>query len=78
MWAHGDFELFLKGQNYMISMDMLMNKKKRFTGAYSARRKRLCRLTCEHGFEIVGRGGHHGAVYGESFVAVPSHQCDVT
>lgn len=29
MWAHGDFKSFLKGQNYMISMDKLMNKKQK-------------------------------------------------
>lgn len=39
---------------------------------------RLCRLACEHGFEIVGGGGHHRSVYGERFVSVSSHQCDIT
>lgn len=39
---------------------------------------RLCGPTCEHGFEIVGGGGHHGTVYRESFIAIPSHQRDVT
>lgn len=39
---------------------------------------RLCRLACEHGFEIVGGGGHHSAVYGERFISVSSHQCDIT
>lgn len=39
---------------------------------------RLCGPTCEHGFEIVRRGGHHGTVYRESFIAIPSHQRDVT
>lgn len=38
----------------------------------------LCRQTCKHGFEIVGRGGHHGAVDRKSFVSISCHQCDVT
>lgn len=38
---------------------------------------RLCRLACEHGFEIVRGGGHHGAVHGKGFVSVSSHQRDV-
>lgn len=39
---------------------------------------RLRRLACEHGFEIVGGGSHHGAVYREGFVSVSGHQGDIT
>lgn len=35
-------------------------------------------LTCKHGFEIVGGGGHHGAVHWKGLISIPGHQRDIT